>query len=147
MWLSLCRAGTGLELLCCCVCWGRGWHAWIEPWISWGGQEAGDGQSATGELSLCDYSPLLIQALFLRRGQREINGLKENISAALRFTLTSLLLPAWACRPRTLLPSLTLSAVDTELGDPACTRLSVRRRSLKDVLITSSPGTSCYTRS
>lgn len=57
------------------------------------GQEARDGQSATGKLSLCDYSPPLIQALFLRRGQREINGLKENISTALWFMLTSLLLP------------------------------------------------------
>lgn len=55
------------------------------------GQEVGDGQAATGELSLCDYSPPLIQALSLWRGRREINGLKENISAAQWFSCLSLL--------------------------------------------------------
>lgn len=64
----------------------------------------GDGQSATGELSLCDYSLLLIQALFLPCGQQEINELKDDISTALRFILTSLLLLGWACCPHPFLP-------------------------------------------
>lgn len=87
----------------CCVCWGWGWHAWIKLWISWRIHEARDGQSATGKLSLCDYSLLLIQALFLRRGQLEINELKDNISTVLWFILTSLLLLGWACCPHPFL--------------------------------------------
>lgn len=49
------------------------------------------GQEVDVGISLCDYSPPLIQALFLWRGQREINGLKTH---RLRFTLTSVSLSA-----------------------------------------------------
>lgn len=65
------------------------------------------GKSATGELSLCDYSPLGIQALFLQHGQWEINEVeRKHGCSALVDAHLSLLLPAWACHLQPSCPRL-----------------------------------------
>lgn len=50
-------------------------------WGKWGGCPK-RAELAIGRLRLCDSSSLLIPPLLLRLGQREINGLKENMSEA-----------------------------------------------------------------
>ena len=95
----------------------------FELWIS-RGRTGGQRRSVSHWQSLVCVitAPPLVQVLFLRRGQREINELKGNISAALRFRAsTSRPPPAWTCRPHPVLPSLT--------PNPACTCLQVWRRS------------------
>lgn len=76
----------------------RGWHAWIQLWISRLGHGGREQSGCRWWASLvCVITNLFSsRRCFLWRGRREINGLKENISAAIWFTLSSLPLPAGA---------------------------------------------------
>lgn len=94
----LCRRTLGKA--CYCVCWVcQGRHAWTQLWISWLGHRGREqsGRLLARKLSLCDYKPPLIQALFFCgvAGER-LMGWKKTLAQRYGSRSPRLRLPAGA---------------------------------------------------